>query len=90
VFTAEAYLSIDLQQKILTSIRKRPGVVSDSELPVTINEESFAQVDALAAEIEAFLAACRGEREVAVSGLDGLRALETAVAITAKLSGAVG
>jgi predicted dehydrogenase len=88
VFTADAYLSIDLQQKILTSIRKRAGAVSESELPVTINEESFAQGDALAAEIAAFLAACRGEREIAVTGLDGLRALETAVAITARLGGA--
>jgi predicted dehydrogenase len=87
VFTHDAYVSIDLQQKILTSIRKRAGAVSDAELPVTINEESFAQGDALAAEIAAFLASCRGEREIAVTGLDGLRALETAVSITNRLGG---
>ena len=87
VFTHDAYVSIDLQQKVLTSIRKRAGVVAEQELPVTINEESFAQGDALAEEIAAFLAACRGEREVAVTGRDGLRALETAVNITAKLGG---
>jgi predicted dehydrogenase len=87
VFTHDAYLSIDLQQKILTSIRKRDGVVTGSELPVTINEEAFEQGDALQAEIAAFLASCRGERPVAVSGADGLRALQTAVTITAKLGG---
>jgi predicted dehydrogenase len=53
---------------------------------VTINEESFEQGDALKAEIEAFLAACRGERAVAVSGADGLRALQTAISITEKLA----
>jgi predicted dehydrogenase len=87
VFTHDAYLSIDLQQKILTSIRKREGGVTDSELPVTINEEAFEQGDALQAEIAAFLASCRGERRVAVSGADGLRALQTAVTITARLGG---
>ena len=37
------------------------------------------------AEIAAFLASCRGERAVAVSGEDGLRALRTAITITEKL-----
>jgi predicted dehydrogenase len=85
VFTHDAYVSIDLQQKILTSIRKRAEAVSENELPVSINEESFEQGDALAAEIAAFLASCRGERAIAVTGSDGLRALETAVSITTKL-----
>ncbi len=86
IFLDDAYLSLDLQQKILTTIRKRPGVLTDAELPVSINEESFEQGDALQAEIKAFLAACRGERTVAVSGEDGLRALQTAISITEKLA----
>jgi predicted dehydrogenase len=86
IFLDDAYLSLDLQQKILTTIRKRPGVTSDTELPVSINEEAFEQGDALRAEIEAFLAACRGERSVAVTGEDGLRALQTAISITEKLA----
>jgi predicted dehydrogenase len=86
IFLDDAYMSLDLQQKILTTIRKRPGALTDTELPVTINEESFEQGDALKAEIEAFLAACRGERTVAVSGADGLRALQTAISITEKLA----
>jgi predicted dehydrogenase len=86
IFLDDAYMSLDLQQKILTTIRKRPGALQETELPVTINEESYEQGDALRAEIEAFLAACRGERAVAVSGEDGLRALQTAISITEKLA----
>jgi predicted dehydrogenase len=85
IFLDDTYLSLDLQQKILTSIRKKPGVSADNELPVSINEIAFEQGDALRAEIEAFLAACRGTRAVAVSGEDGLRALQTAISITEML-----
>jgi predicted dehydrogenase len=87
IFLDDAYLSIDLQQKILTSIRKRELPPGDTGLPVSMDEQSFDQGDALLAEIDAFLAACRGEREVAVSGEDGLRALELAIQITDKLAG---
>jgi predicted dehydrogenase len=52
---------------------------------VEIQEQSFAQGDALLAEIEAFLAAIRGERPVIVSGEDGLRALHTALAISERV-----
>ena len=93
VFCDDTYLSLDLQQKLLTVIRKRPpaaaGAAQAGEaaqaLPVHIEEQSFEQGDALLAEIQAFLAAVRGERAVVVSGEDGLRALRTAVAITAHL-----
>ncbi len=88
VFCDDAYLSIDLQQKILTVIRKRPGPAPPPPaLPVQIEEQSFEQGDALLAEIGAFLAAARGERAPVVSGEDGLRALTTAVAITARVRG---
>jgi predicted dehydrogenase len=85
VFHDGGYLSIDLQQKILTVIRKRPLPAAAGELPVQIEEQSFAQGDALLAEIEAFLAAVRGERAVLVSGEDGQRALRTAIAITQRM-----
>lgn len=83
VFRDDAYLSIDLQQKILTVIRKQPLAPGESRLPVSIEEQSFEAGDALRSEIEAFLASCRGERPVVVSGEDGMRALQTAVTITA-------
>jgi predicted dehydrogenase len=98
VFRDDAYLSIDLQQKILTVIRKRdagstatsaPASLAErlagGNLPVHIEEQSFEQGDALRAEIEAFLAAARGVGPVKVSGEDGLRALRTAMAITARV-----
>jgi predicted dehydrogenase len=78
----EAYLSIDLQQKILTLIRKRPGTVPAGQLPVTIEEQSFGQGDALLAEIESFLDCIRSGHQPVVSGEAGLRALETAIRIT--------
>jgi predicted dehydrogenase len=87
VFCDDAYVSIDLQQKVLTVIRKSAaaGTGATNSLPVQIQEQSFDQGDALLAEIEAFLAAVRGERAVLVGGEDGLRALQTAIAITARV-----
>ncbi len=88
VFQDDAYLSLDLQQKILTVIRKRAVAAGEANLPVSIDEQSFEPGDALRSEIEAFLASCRGERAVAVSGEDGARALQTAVAIAAAVNSA--
>jgi predicted dehydrogenase len=85
VFRGDAYLSIDLQQKILTVIRKREDVPPTGQLPVHIEEQSFEQGDALLAEIQAFLAAVRGTGRVVVSAEDGLRALRTAIAITERV-----
>jgi predicted dehydrogenase len=85
IFQDDAYLSLDLQQKILTVIRKRETPSGDTQLPVSIAEESFEQGDALLAEIAAFLRSARGLEPVAVSGEDGLRALRTAMAISEAL-----
>ena len=89
IFQDDAYLSIDLQQKILTVIRKQVAAAAGAEprLPVSIDEQSFEQGDALRTEIEAFLASCRGERPVVVTGDDGMRALQTAVTITSAVQG---
>jgi predicted dehydrogenase len=81
VFRDDAYLSIDLQQRILTTIAKR-AVPIVGELPVNIEEQSFEQGDALRAEIRSFLDCIAAGREPVVSGEDGLRALETAIRIT--------
>jgi len=89
VFRDDAYLSIDLQQKILTVIRKR-AAPEPGQLPVHIEEQSFEQGDALLREVQAFLAAIRGEGPVMVSGEDGLRALRTAIEITERLQAGSG
>ena len=41
VFEDDAYLSLDLQQKILTLIRKRTGPIAPGQLPVSIEEQSL-------------------------------------------------
>ncbi len=85
VFRDDAYLSIDLQQKILTVIRRRDGATAPGALPVSIDEQSFPQTDALLAEIEAFLACVRTRNPPLVGGAAGLRALATAIRITEAL-----
>jgi predicted dehydrogenase len=82
IFEDDAYLSLDLQQKILTLIRKRSAADGPGPLPVTIEEQALEQGDALKAEIESFLACIREGRAPVVSGQAGLMALETAMRIT--------
>jgi predicted dehydrogenase len=82
IFEDDAYLSLDLQQKILTVIRKRPASDPPGPLPVTIEEQNLDQGDALKSEIESFLESIRTGRPPVVSGEAGLRALETAMRIT--------
>jgi predicted dehydrogenase len=81
VFVEDAYLSLDLQQKILTVIRKRDDV-APGQLPATIEEQSFDQGDALKADIESFLDCIRTGKPPIVGGEAGMRALETAMRIT--------
>ncbi len=81
IFQADAYLSIDLQQKLLTVVRK-PAVIEDNAMPkVEMQERSFDPGDALLAEIVAFLDAAENGGPAVVTGEDGLRALETATRI---------
>ena len=82
IFQDDAYLSMDLQQKILTVIRKKPPGAPSGPLPVIIEEQNLEQGDALKAEIESFLGCVRSGAAPVVTGEDGLRALETALRIT--------
>lgn len=82
IFEDDAYLSLDLQQKILTVIRKRAPSDPAGPLPVTIEEQSLDPGDALKAEIDSFLACIRDGRAPVVTGEAGLMALETAMRVT--------
>jgi predicted dehydrogenase len=82
IFEDDAYLSLDLQQKILTVIRKRSPGDAPGPLPVTIEEQSLEPGDALKAEIDSFLDCIRSGRAPVVPGEAGLVALETAMRIT--------
>src|SRR6476659_3975669 len=86
IFEDAAYISLDLQQKILTLIRKREGEPQPGQLPVIIEEANLEQGDALKSEIEAFLECIRNNKRPIVSGEDGLRALETAIRITEQVN----
>jgi predicted dehydrogenase len=82
IFEDDAYLSLDLQQKIMTLIRKRCAADTPGPLPVIIEEQSLEAGDALQAEIDSFLSCIREKRAPVVTGEAGLRALETALRIT--------
>jgi predicted dehydrogenase len=84
IFVDDAYLSLDLHQKILTLIRKRAA--PPGELPATIEEQSLDPGDALRAEIESFLDCIRSGRPPVVGGEAGLHALETAMRITEQVN----
>ncbi|HTU65367.1 MAG TPA: Gfo/Idh/MocA family oxidoreductase [Steroidobacteraceae bacterium] len=90
IFEDAAYISLDLQQKILTLIRRRDGVPQAGQLPVSIEEANLEPGDALKSEIESFLDCIRNDRPPIVSGEDGLRALETAIRITEQVHANLG
>jgi predicted dehydrogenase len=83
IFEDEAYLSIDLQQKILTVIRKGAQPAAGDLPQVAIDERTYEQGDALRAEIEAFAASIRHGTPPLVGGAEGRAALETATRIAA-------
>jgi predicted dehydrogenase len=87
LFQDDAYISIDLQQKVLTIVRKPPAGAVATPGQVSIEERTYEQGDALKFEIEAFLRSVRAGRPPVVSGEDGLRALETAIRITELVQG---
>jgi predicted dehydrogenase len=90
IFEDAAYISLDLQQKILTLIRKREGLPQPGQLPVNIEEANLEQGDALKSEIVSFLDCIRNQKRPVVSGEDGLRALETAIRITEQVHANLG
>ena len=77
----DAYVSMDLQQKVLTVIRKGVGLGPDGMPQIAIEESSYEQGDALKAEIEAFLQAAAAGTAPPVTGEEGLLALRTAISI---------
>ena len=85
LFQDDAYISVDLHQKVLTVIRKG-GVGADGVPQVAIEENTYEQGDALKDEIAAFLESAATGSPPAVSGEDGLLALRTAVSIAEQVA----
>ena len=90
LFQDDAYVSVDLHQKVLTVIRKGVGVGTDGMPQVAIEENTYEQGDALKAEIEAFLEAAATGSTPPVTGEDGLLALRTAVSIAEQVASSMG
>ena len=86
IFQHDAYLSIDLQNRKYTVHRKGEEEMFPGIPEITQEERVFAQSDAIKAEIEAFLLSISSGAPVAVTGEDGMRALETAIIITDSLT----
>jgi len=86
LFQDDAYISVDLQQKVLTVIRKSAGVGADGMPRVAIEENTYEQGDALKDEIAAFLESAATGSAPPVSGEDGLLALRTAVSIAEQVA----
>ncbi len=85
LFQHDSYISIDFHNKQLEICRKgateqHPGIPD-----IESERQTFDQGDALLSEISSFLEAVRSGQPPVVSGEDGLRALETALAISDKL-----
>lgn len=78
VFAADTYVSIDFQQKSVTTRRRKSSGIEAESLR---HEDG----DALRAQIESFLDVIRRGATPLVTGADGKRALETALAISAQL-----
>ena len=84
LFQRDAYISIDFSAGAAT-IARRDAAACGPFPGVGLEQRSIGANDALMLEIEAFVAAIRGERRVAVSGEDGRLALDAALRITAAL-----
>ena len=82
VFQKDAYLSADLQNKVLAINRKGETDNPAGYRDITHEEHNFEDNDALNLEVLDFIEAVRNGRQPKVTGEDGKRALATAIAIT--------
>ncbi|MBI1921509.1 MAG: Gfo/Idh/MocA family oxidoreductase [Geobacter sp.] len=85
IFQADAYISLDFQNKKVAVFRKGQGELFPGMPNISIDEKELPQGDALKSEIADFLDCVATGREPRVSGEDGKRALEIALMINKKL-----
>ncbi|TVP85848.1 MAG: gfo/Idh/MocA family oxidoreductase [Thioalkalivibrio sp.] len=82
VFQPHGYASIDFQNRTLALHHMGEDDPETGVPEIRTEELIFGDADALLTEIQAFVAAARGEQPVIVDGRAGQRALETAATIT--------
>ncbi len=85
LFQHDAYVRIDMHDNKVQVIRKTEGNATGGMPAFTGEEREFEAGDPLRSQIESFLATVKAGGEPLVSGEDGLRALECAIAINEKL-----
>ncbi len=85
IFQKDAYLSADLQNRVLAVNRKSPGAPAGDPDGIQHEEFTFDDNDALNLEVLDFIKAIRSGKPPAVSGSDGKRALQTAIDITSQI-----
>jgi predicted dehydrogenase len=84
-FLPARYLSLDYQKQELKGYRLEQGAEGPRILPLDL---PVTPAEPLRCELEAFLAACRGEETALVGGANGRRALQTALAVVAAIESA--
>jgi predicted dehydrogenase len=85
IFQKDTYISADLQEKILAVNRKGETDNEAGFKNITHKESKYEDNDALNLEIQDFIHAIQMHSRPRVSGEDGRRALETAIAITSQI-----
>lgn len=86
IFQKDAYLSADFQDKLLAINRKGETDNEEGFKDISHSELHFEDNDALNLEILDFINAITTGGQPKVSGEDGKRALETAIAITSQIT----
>jgi predicted dehydrogenase len=82
ILQPSGYLSIDLAERVVTELRRATATGTAEPLR---EERSYPGGDDLAEQIADFVACVRERRPPLVGGMDGRRALETAILITRSL-----
>lgn len=85
VFEADSYTSIDFGERQVRRVRRTDRVSKGGIPDLDVSFDSFEEADLLAREIDAFLQAVRSGGPSPVSGAEGLRALEAAIAVNDSL-----
>ncbi len=81
IFQTDAYISIDFQNRIFSYHRKGDGEMFPGVPNIDSKETIYEDGDALLAEITDFIRCIKNQEQPLVSGLEGLKALQTATQI---------